>query len=83
MYYAVLDLDAVRVVTIEPELRSAEEMVDALRSPKYPHLCEGVRNTLIVEVEADLWVAWSHGVTLELVFDGQQSQVVPVVRIRH
>jgi hypothetical protein len=82
MYYAVLDLDLIRVVTIEPSLQSAEETVDALRFPKMPHLFEGVRNTLVVEVDAELWFAWGHGVALELVFNGQQSQIVPVVRIR-
>jgi hypothetical protein len=82
MYYAVLDLDLIRVVTIEPSMRSAEETVDALRYPDHPTLIEGVQNTLIVEVGVDLWVAWSHGKDLELVFNGQQSQVVPVVRVK-
>ena len=80
-YYAVLDLDDIRVATVEPSERSALDTMYALAHPPQPHLTPGIRNLLIVPVEEALFVAYGHGRELELVFDGSKSQIVPVVRI--
>jgi len=80
-FYAVLNLDDITVVTVEPSERAALDTMYALAHPPQPHLTPGVRNLLIVPVEAALFVASSEGVGLELVFDGSKSQIVPVVRI--
>lgn len=80
-YYAVLNLDNCTVATVESSKRAAKDTTYALAHPAQPHLTPGARNILIVLVEAALFVAYSEGRALELVFDGTLSQVVPVVRI--
>jgi len=80
-YYAVLNLDDCTVVTVEPSKRSADDTMYALSHPAQPHLCPPMRNILIVPVDVALFIAYSEGKGLELVFDDSKSRVVPIVRI--
>lgn len=70
MYYAVCNLDDLTIVSIEPSEQSAQDTMFQLAHPAQPDLIPPLRNLLIIGVKVSLWIAYSEGMDLELVFDG-------------
>ncbi len=81
MYYAVIDLDNILVVSIESSERQVQAVVDGLHNPSTP-IVSPLRNTLVMPVDDSIWIAYSEGCEIEVDFEDKVGRINPIVKVK-